>query len=102
MRVEVHIERLVVDGAELGERLPGPGHRLPAHREEAFRAALVGELSALFAAPGAELPRAPRAAGPVVVALAPPEGSAGAAATGRAVARSVYAALVPGGGRGRA
>ncbi|MEV6954445.1 hypothetical protein [Streptomyces sp. NPDC051183] len=100
MRVEVHIERLVVDGADFGERLPG--HRLPAHQEEAFRAALGGELAALLAAPGAAPSWAPREARSVVVPLARAEGLGGAEAIGRAVARSVHSVLAPGAGRGRA
>lgn len=101
MRVEVHIERLVVDGADLGDRFPA--HRLPAHQEEAFRAALGGELAVLLAAPGAALPPwAPRTARSVVVPLSRPEGPGGVEAVGRAVARSVHCVLAPGTGRGRA
>ncbi|MFD9359333.1 hypothetical protein [Streptomyces sp. NPDC060031] len=95
MRVVVHIERLVVDGRDFGERLP-------AHQDEAFRAALRGELATLFAAARAAGPWVPRTARSVVVPLSRPEGPGGAEVFGRAVARSLHAVLAPGAGRGRA
>ncbi|GAA0316885.1 hypothetical protein GCM10010302_64970 [Streptomyces polychromogenes] len=86
MRVALHIDRLVVDGTALDPRA------LPAHRERAFREALTAELTALLTRPAPWEPRAVRRAETPLGAPAPPDGPA---AYGRAVARSVYAALDP-------
>jgi hypothetical protein len=93
MRVEVHIERLVVDGGLHGE--------LTFSQRIAFREALCGELTrALAGVAGSGATGAAgwarRAARSVVVPLAPSEGPPGPAAAGRAVARSVHAALAAG------
>lgn len=90
MRVEVHIERLVVDGAD-----PGAG-ALAGHREHAFREALAAELSALLKDTGSW---APYEVSTAAVPLASRPNAAGAAGYGRAVARSVHAALTPAGVR---
>ncbi|WP_371680464.1 hypothetical protein [Streptomyces sp. NBC_01276] len=88
MRVEVRIERLVVQWAGGGEVFAGHG--------EAFVAALREELAALCAAAGTAGAWMPPGVRSVVVAPAPHGGPCGARDAGRAVARSVHAALAPG------
>lgn len=92
MRVEVHIGRLVVEWAQTGT---GTGEVL-AGRGEAFVAALREELAALCAAAGTAGAWVPREVRSLVVAPAPSGGAGGARDAGRAVARSVHAALAPG------
>ncbi|MFF7613903.1 hypothetical protein [Streptomyces lavendulae] len=92
MRVEVHIGRLVVEWAETGT---GTGEVL-AGRGEAFAAALREELAALCAAGGTAGAWTPREVRSLVVAPVPSGGTGGARDAGRAVARSVHAALAPG------
>ncbi|MFG2296003.1 hypothetical protein [Streptomyces sp. NPDC048603] len=100
MRVELHIERLVVDAAQLHGTHP------PA-REREFREALTAELAALLSGPAPWAPRRTRSltvpattppdAPPAAPPPAPPDAPGGtAAASGRAAARSLYAALAPG------
>ncbi|MEV7612596.1 hypothetical protein [Streptomyces sp. NPDC089799] len=105
MRVELHIERLVVDA----DRLPGT-HARPA-REREFREALTAELARLLRAPAAWAPRRVRsltvpdtgpsssgvpAARPAAHPATPAGGPGEAAAAGRAAARSLHAALAYG------
>ncbi|MFK0199512.1 hypothetical protein [Streptomyces lavendulae] len=83
MRVEVHIGRLVVEWAGTGAG-------------EAFVVALREELAALCAADGTAGAWILREVRSLVVAPAPSGGTGGARDAGRAVARSVHAALAPG------
>ncbi|MFD8024443.1 hypothetical protein ACFV6G_29000 [Streptomyces lavendulae] len=83
MRVEVLIGRLVVEWAGTGSG-------------EAFAAALREELAALCAAGGTAGAWVPREVRSLVAAPAPAGGTGGARDAGRAVARSVHAALAPG------
>ncbi|MFD8293955.1 hypothetical protein ACFXAO_09245 [Streptomyces lavendulae] len=83
MRVEVRIGRLVVEWAGTGSG-------------EAFAAALREELAALCAAGGTAGAWVPREVRSLVAAPAPAGGTGGARDAGRAVARSVHAALAPG------
>ncbi|MGW8765213.1 hypothetical protein ACWGN5_22195 [Streptomyces sp. NPDC055815] len=90
MRVEVHVERFVVDATD------GDARALAGAGEQTFRAALTAELAELLG-PSAclssyELARA-------AVVLAPREAPSSADSYGRAVARSLHAAVV--GGRRR-
>lgn len=93
MRVEVRIERLVVDGATFGGE----------DQEQAFCEALSGELAGLLGGPGRPVRWVPRAARSVVVPQSLPGSKDGgrpeAADIGRAVARSVHGALAPGAAR---
>lgn len=93
MRIEVHIERLVLDGDAVSA---GPS----GFDERAFRAALTAELSRLLAG---RLDWAPRELESIVAPFAAPTpaigvadaGSAGSDAAGRAIGRSVHAAIAP-------
>ncbi|WP_369148408.1 hypothetical protein [Streptomyces sp. R44] len=87
MRVEVHVDRLVVDATD------GDARALAGSGEQAFRAALTAELAGLLG-PSAGLSSYERAR--AAVTLAPREASSGADSYGRAVARSLHAALVDG------
>jgi hypothetical protein len=81
-RVELHIERLVLDGVPLG-----PGG------ERALRAALEARLTELVAASAARQPFAGESVARVRATPMTLAGGAGAAALGRGLADSVYRSL---------
>jgi hypothetical protein len=93
VRIEVHIERLVLDRDAVGA---GPS----GFDERAFRAALTAELSRLLAG---RVDWAPRELESMVVPFAAATsaggvagaGGAGSDGAGRAVGRSVHAAIAP-------